>query len=416
MRRCVVPCGGDRGHQRVLGRGDARLVEEHVRALQARQPQFQPRGCRDGGAELLEGQEMRVEPAPADDVAAGRRQHHLAAARQQRPRQQDRGADPRAELRIEIGGANAFGVDGERVAASRHSAEAPTERISSTSVSVSRMRGTFSSVTGCSVSKRRGDDRQRGILVAGRRDRAGEPMTALDDVLDGRHVRCPPNEISIPATPDYATKSTDDEVAISRGDVAPSLRLPELHGRARQPEMGAQRFAFVSLAKQAALPQQRNDLRDEEIELVRQHRRHQVEAIGSAGLEPILHDVGDLFRRSCDGEMSARTGKLGEKLPERRLLLGDKRNDGFGSAAGRLVLAGVGKIGRRQRLVQRQMRKIKSAKPLRQAIAADFGIGKFVEFGGIALGLGLRGADDGAEPRQDQNMPGDHGPRPRPAP
>ena len=34
-----------------------------------------------------------------------------------------------------------------------HSAEAPTERISSTSVSVSRMRGTFSSVTGCSVSR-----------------------------------------------------------------------------------------------------------------------------------------------------------------------------------------------------------------------------------------------------------------------
>src|SRR5947208_3247038 len=33
-----------------------------------------------------------------------------------------------------------------------HSAEAPTERTSSTSVSVSRIRGTFSSVTGCSVS------------------------------------------------------------------------------------------------------------------------------------------------------------------------------------------------------------------------------------------------------------------------
>ncbi len=32
------------------------------------------------------------------------------------------------------------------------SALAPTERMSSTSVSVSRMRGTFESVTGCSVS------------------------------------------------------------------------------------------------------------------------------------------------------------------------------------------------------------------------------------------------------------------------
>jgi hypothetical protein len=34
---------------------------------------------------------------------------------------------------------------------SAHSADAPTERHSSTSVSVSRMRGTFSSVTGYSV-------------------------------------------------------------------------------------------------------------------------------------------------------------------------------------------------------------------------------------------------------------------------
>ncbi len=33
-----------------------------------------------------------------------------------------------------------------------HSAEAPTERTSSTNVSVSRMRGTLSRVTGCSVS------------------------------------------------------------------------------------------------------------------------------------------------------------------------------------------------------------------------------------------------------------------------
>jgi hypothetical protein len=107
---------------------------------------------RDGGAQLLEGEEMRVEATAADDVAAGRRQRHLAAAGEQRPGQQDRGADPRAEFGIEIGGADFLGVDRQRIARF-HSAEAPTERISSTSVSVSRMRGTFSSVTGCSVSK-----------------------------------------------------------------------------------------------------------------------------------------------------------------------------------------------------------------------------------------------------------------------
>jgi len=59
---------------------------------------------------------MRIETPPADDVAARRRQHHLAAARQQRSRQQDRGADPRAQHRIEVGGANVFGVYKKRIA------------------------------------------------------------------------------------------------------------------------------------------------------------------------------------------------------------------------------------------------------------------------------------------------------------
>jgi len=59
---------------------------------------------------------MGVETPPADDVAAGGRQHHLAAAGKQRSRQQDRGAYPRAQHRIEIGCANALGVDVKRVA------------------------------------------------------------------------------------------------------------------------------------------------------------------------------------------------------------------------------------------------------------------------------------------------------------
>jgi hypothetical protein len=40
----------------------------------------------------------------------------IAAAGKQRSRQQDRGADPRAQHRIEIGRANILGVDGKRVA------------------------------------------------------------------------------------------------------------------------------------------------------------------------------------------------------------------------------------------------------------------------------------------------------------
>ena len=108
--------GGDGCDQRVFGGGDAGLVEEHVGALQLGRAELQPMRRGDGGAQLLEGEEMRVETTAADDVAAGRRQRHLAAARQQRPGQQDGGADPRAEFGIEIGGADFLGVDSERIA------------------------------------------------------------------------------------------------------------------------------------------------------------------------------------------------------------------------------------------------------------------------------------------------------------
>src|SRR5215218_7548823 len=45
-----------------------------------------------------------------------RRQRHLAATGQQRPGQQDRGADPRTEFGVEIGGADFLGVNRQRVA------------------------------------------------------------------------------------------------------------------------------------------------------------------------------------------------------------------------------------------------------------------------------------------------------------
>ena len=160
--------------QRVLGRGDAGLVEEDVGAGQARGAEFQPIGRGDGGAELLERQEMRVEAAPADDVAAGRRQRHLAAAGQQRPasRIEARIARTAPDRDRRRGCSWRGSASGLR---SSHSADAPTERISSTRVSVSRMRGTLSSVDRMLGQQRGRDDRQRRVLVAGRLDRAPEP-------------------------------------------------------------------------------------------------------------------------------------------------------------------------------------------------------------------------------------------------
>src|SRR5262245_7707515 len=60
---------------------------------------------------------------------------------------------------------------------------------------------------------------------------------------------------------------------------------------ARQTEMRAQRLALITAPDQAALPEQRQHLGGEKIELMRQHRRHQVKTVGRPSLEPGLHDV-----------------------------------------------------------------------------------------------------------------------------
>ena len=62
--------GHDRGHQRVLGAGDARLVEEDVVALELLGLELVAVAHHDRGAEMLEREEVGVDPAAADDVAA----------------------------------------------------------------------------------------------------------------------------------------------------------------------------------------------------------------------------------------------------------------------------------------------------------------------------------------------------------
>ena len=139
-------------------------------------------GRGDGGAELFEGQKMGVEAAPPDHVAAGRRQRDLAAAGQQRPRQQDRGADPRAQFGVEIGGANLLGVDRKRVAALplRRGADRPDQLDQRFGIANARDVLQRHRVLG---QQRRGDDRQRRVLVAGGLDGARQPVTAFNDVL-----------------------------------------------------------------------------------------------------------------------------------------------------------------------------------------------------------------------------------------
>ena len=83
----------DRRHERVLGSGDARLIEEDVFSLELLGLELVTIPHHDRSPEVLQRQKMGIHPAAADDVAAGRRQGDLAESRQQRTGQQDRSAD-----------------------------------------------------------------------------------------------------------------------------------------------------------------------------------------------------------------------------------------------------------------------------------------------------------------------------------
>ncbi len=69
-----------RRDQGVLGRGYARLIEKDVGADKRLRAELELVVGSDVGTEPLERQEVRVEPATPDHVAAGRRERDLAAS------------------------------------------------------------------------------------------------------------------------------------------------------------------------------------------------------------------------------------------------------------------------------------------------------------------------------------------------
>ena len=182
QHRDALGAGG--GAQGIFRRGDARLVEEDVGAGELLRAEPIMLVDRNGRAELLQREQVRVDAAPSDHVAARRRQHERSAARQHRPGEQDRGARYRAHSSGSRSAARSSRAWIVSSFAPSQVACAPTERIRSTSVSVSRMRGTLRETHRLVGQQRRRDDRQRGVLVAARLDAAGKAVTAFDDVAD----------------------------------------------------------------------------------------------------------------------------------------------------------------------------------------------------------------------------------------
>src|SRR5262245_21315429 len=90
--------------------------------------------------------------------------------------------------------------------------------------------------------------------------------------------------------------------------------------RPSQAIMLSQRLARIRRSEQSAPLQERDHLRAEYVEHLRQHWRHDVEAVRRAVSEPVLDQVSDLLRRASGSEMAARPGEIRQQLPQCWLL------------------------------------------------------------------------------------------------
>jgi hypothetical protein len=97
----LSPCEHGR-HDDVLCPRHRGLVEEDGGGAQVLGPHRVATVRVDVGPELRERVDVSVQSPPADHVATRRRHDRLALPRQQRPREQDRGSDPVAELLVEL--------------------------------------------------------------------------------------------------------------------------------------------------------------------------------------------------------------------------------------------------------------------------------------------------------------------------
>ena len=138
----------------------------------------------DGRAERAEGVEVRVQPAAADHVAARRRHRGAAEAREQRAGGQERGADPLGERRVDVRLVHVGRVQHRRCWGSGRSTRHAEVREQLAAAPRCRgSRGTLCSVDVLVREQGTREQRQRGVLVSGGHDGAGQRHAAFDDEL-----------------------------------------------------------------------------------------------------------------------------------------------------------------------------------------------------------------------------------------
>ena len=158
-----------------------------MKISQAQQPgrrgELDPAAAVDPGAEVLEGVEVGVEAATADEVAAGRRHLRLAEARQQRPGEQERGADLPRELLVHRAAGDAAPAQ-RRTLLSADPGDLDPELLEQRDLGFGVADPRHPVQQHLLLGQQAGgEDRQRRVLVAGDGQLPGEGNAALDNEL-----------------------------------------------------------------------------------------------------------------------------------------------------------------------------------------------------------------------------------------
>jgi hypothetical protein len=171
--------GQRRGHHRVLGGGDARLVEEDLRAAEpALEGQAQRGAGIDAGAERAESQQVGVHPATADAIAARGGERGPARPGQQTRSEQHRAAQLRHHRGVGIAALELARVQAHRPALFEGDLHAQVTQPLQQHGDVADARNVVDDHLG--PREHAGREHGQGlVLVARGRDRAPQGMAAL---------------------------------------------------------------------------------------------------------------------------------------------------------------------------------------------------------------------------------------------
>ena len=171
--------GKRRRHDRVLGAHDRGLVEVDALATETARLHLVRAVQLDVDAELLKRMDVRIQPPAPDHVAARRWHPYAPEARQERAGEQERRTDLPAEIGVEVGLVDAARIDPYLVRPGPLGVRADVDEELDHRPDVADPRNVREAHL-LRGEQARGEDGERGVLVARRADGAAERATAFD--------------------------------------------------------------------------------------------------------------------------------------------------------------------------------------------------------------------------------------------